>query len=76
MGLKDKLMNQGSNLSELNAETPITPNFQQSTLHKDYSFDGVPEAEQVRPRNGVLPQPSTLDNPKPDSNKYLNNLPN
>ena len=35
MGLKDKLMNQGSNLSELNGETPITPNFQQSTLHKD-----------------------------------------
>lgn len=76
MGLKSKLENQGSNLSELNGQTPIIPNFQASTLHKDYSLDGVPEADEVRPRNGALPQPSTLDNPKADANRYLNNLPN
>lgn len=75
MGLKDKLENQGSNLSGLNGQTPVIPNFQQSTLHRDYSIDNVPEADEVRPRNGVLPQPSTLDNPKADANKYLNNLP-
>ena len=75
MGLKDKLENQGSNLSGLNGQTPVIPNFQQSTLHRDYSIDNVPEADEVRPRNGVLPQPSTLYNPKADAYKYLNNLP-
>ena len=70
MGLKDKLENQVSNLSGLNGQTPVIPNFQQSTLHRDYSIDNVPEADEVRPRNGVLPQPSTFDNPKADANKY------
>ena len=30
MGLKDKLENQGSQLSELDGQTPVIPNFQQS----------------------------------------------
>ena len=41
MGLKDKLENQGSQLSELDGQTPVIPNFQQSTLHRDYSFEVV-----------------------------------
>jgi hypothetical protein len=73
MGLKDKLENQGSQLSELDGQTPVIPNFQQSTLHRDYSFEGVPEAGQVKPKNGVLPQPSTLD--RTSINRYLDNLP-
>ena len=31
MGLKDKLLNNGSALSDLDGQTPVIPNFQQST---------------------------------------------
>ena len=74
MGLLDKLTTGQSNLTALNGTTPVTPNFQQSTLHRDYSIEGVPTAMEVRPLNGVLPQPSQLDWATPPS-KYLNNLP-
>jgi hypothetical protein len=74
MGLLNKLTAGESNLTALDGTTPVTPNFQQSTLHREYSTEGVPTAMQVQPRNGVLPQPSQLDWATPPS-KYLNNLP-
>ena len=74
MGLLDKLTTGQSQLTALNGTTPVTPNFQQSTLHKDYSFSGVPTAMQVIPHNGQLPQPSQLDRSQPPV-QYLQNLP-
>jgi hypothetical protein len=74
MGLLNKLIQGQSNLTALNGTTPVTPNYQQSTLHREYSTDGVPTAMQVRPYNGVLPQPSQLDQSTPPP-KYLDNLP-
>jgi len=76
MSLLNKLTQQGSQLSGLDGATPSTPNFQQSTLHKEYSTIGDPNAMSVEPNNGVLPSPSLLDrgNVTP-SQKYLNNLP-
>jgi len=74
MSLLNKLTQNGSNLSSLNGTTPNTPNFQQSTLHRDYSVNNDPDADQVRPRNGVLPQPSTIDPQQPPV-KYLDNMP-
>ena len=74
MGLLQKLTTGQSQLSALDGATPVTPNFQQSTLHREYSTDGVPTAMRVQPTNGVLPQPSQLDQLLPPS-KYLNNLP-
>ena len=61
MSLYNKLTQQGSQLSGLDGATPSIPNFQQSTLHKDYSTDGIPNAMNVAPENGVLPSPSLLD---------------
>jgi hypothetical protein len=76
MSLRNKLLQQGSELSELDGATPSTPNFRQSTLHKKYSTDGVPNAMNVAPENGVLPSPSILDRGNiPSSQRYLNNLP-
>ena len=49
-------------------EYPI-PNF------PDGSTIGDPDAAQVRPENGVLPQPSVLERNVVESEKYLNNLP-
>jgi len=74
MGLLNKLVQGQSNLTALNGTTPVTPNFQQSTLHREYSTDGVPTAMMVQPTNGVLPQPSQLDQATPPA-KYLDNLP-
>jgi hypothetical protein len=76
MSLLNKLSQQGSQLSGLDGATPSIPNFQQSTLHKEYSTIGDPNAMSVEPNNGVLPSPSLLDrgNVTP-SQKYLNNLP-
>ena len=74
MGLLNKLVQGQSNLTALNGTTPVTPNFQQSTLHREYSTEGVPTAMMVRPVNGVLPQPSQLDQTTPPA-KYLDNLP-
>ena len=50
-------------------------NFQTSTLHKEYSTIGDPNASQVTPANGVLPMPSTLEATVQEGDKYLNNLP-
>jgi hypothetical protein len=74
MSLLNKLTKNGSQLSGLDGETPNIPNFQQSTLHRDYSVNNDPNADAVRPRNGVLPQPSTMDPQQPPV-KYLDNLP-
>jgi hypothetical protein len=74
MGLLNKLVQGQSNLTALNGTTPVTPNFQQSTLHREYSTEGVPTAMMVQPPNGVLPQPSQLDQSTPPV-KYLDNLP-
>tara|TARA_B100000780_G_scaffold21450_1_gene13794 strand:+ start:824 stop:1054 length:231 start_codon:yes stop_codon:yes gene_type:complete len=75
MGLLSKLQNGSSQLSSLDGRTPNTPNFQQSTLHKDYSTIGDPDAARVRPENGVLPLPSTMERSVIENDKYLNNLP-
>ena len=75
MSVKDKLLNGSSQLTGLNGQTPNIPNFQQSTLHKEYSTIGDPDAANVRPENGVLPQPSVLERNVGENDKYLNNLP-
>ena len=76
MSVLNKLTQQGSQLSGLDGATPSIPNFQQSTLHKEYSTDGNPNAMNVTPSNGVLPSPSLLDRGNiPTGQRYLNNLP-
>jgi|TARA_B110000977_G_C11066339_1_gene487958 hypothetical protein len=75
MGLLNKLENKGSQLSGLDGGTPDTPNFQQSTLHREYSTIGDPNASSVAPENGILPLPSTLERSVTPQQKYLNNLP-
>lgn len=74
MGLLNKLTAGQSQLTALNGTTPVTPDYQQSTLHKEYSTIGAPTSIQVRPLNGVLPSPSQLDR-QGEPSKYLNNLP-
>ena len=64
MGLRDKLINDGSNLY---GSTPSIPDFAISKLHDTYSVDGIPNL------NGK-PAPSNLDSGDPV--KYLDNLPN
>ena len=51
MGLLNKLENKGSQLSGLDGGTPDTPNFQQSTLHREYSTIGDSNASSVAPEN-------------------------
>lgn len=75
MGLLDKLTSGKSQLTGLDGSTPNTPNFQQSTLHKEYSTIGDPKASSVTPENGILPLPSTLERAVTPQDKYLNNLP-
>ena len=76
MSLLEKLTSGKSQLTSFAGTTPVTPNFQQSTLHKEYSTEGAPNAMNVAPNNGVLPSPSTLDRGNiPTSQRYLNNLP-
>jgi|TARA_B110000967_G_C18771926_1_gene503565 hypothetical protein len=74
MSLLNKLISGQASATSLSGQTPNTPNFQQSTLHKDYSTIGNPNASQVEPNNGVLPQPSTLEGPVAPT-RYLDNLP-
>jgi hypothetical protein len=74
MSLLNKLTTGQSQLTALNGVTPATPDYQQSTLHKQYSTIGAPTSIQVRPLNGVLPSPSQLDR-QGEPAKYLNNLP-
>tara|TARA_B110000027_G_scaffold20734_2_gene21990 strand:+ start:421 stop:657 length:237 start_codon:yes stop_codon:yes gene_type:complete len=77
MSVLNKLEQKGSQFSGLDGATPPIPNFQQSTLHKDYSTDGNPNAMSVTPNNGVLPSPSLLDRGSSLSTKknYLQRLP-
>jgi len=54
MGLKDKLSNQGSTLSNLNGGAATIPNFQLSKLHYEYSINNTPNIP-------GKPAPSQLD---------------
>jgi hypothetical protein len=74
MSLLDKLISGQASATSLSGLTPNTPNFQQSTLHREYSTIGNPNANAVTPLNGVLPQPSTLESPTAPT-RYLDNLP-
>ena len=67
MGLRDKLINDGSNLSNLNGSTPSIPDFAISKLHDTYSLNGDPN--QVN-----KPAPTQLSNDG-EQPKYLDNLP-
>ncbi len=76
MSLLDKLINGQASNQSLNGETPNRPDFQQSTLHNQYSTIGDPNASAVIPPNGILPMPSSLEANVQEGDKYLNNLPN
>ncbi len=54
MGLKDKLSNAGSTLSNLNGGTATVPNFALSKLHYEYSINNTPNIP-------GKPAPSQLD---------------
>jgi len=74
MSLLEKLTSGNSQLAGLNGVSPSIPNFDQSTLHRDYSTIGEPDSENVRPRNGVLPMESQLVPPN-SPEQYILNLP-
>ena len=74
MSLLEKLTSGNSQLAGLNGVSPSIPNFDQSTLHREYSTIGNPNANAVTPLNGVLPQPSNLESPTAPT-RYLDNLP-
>ncbi len=74
MSLLNKLTSGQASATSLNGSTPSTPEFATSTLHRQYSTIGNPEAANVTPLNGVLPQPSTLESPAAPT-RYLDNLP-
>jgi hypothetical protein len=69
MGLLDKLVQQGSSLSEFDGATPsnvsTTP---QSTLHNQYSINGTPNMT-------GYPTPSLLDLDGVTPPRYLDNPP-
>jgi len=70
MGLKDKLIQQGSNLTAYNGATPPVMGgaSKQSKLHDEYSINGNPTILNK-------PQPSTLDLQGLTPPKYTDNLP-
>tara|TARA_Y100001972_G_scaffold101329_1_gene126155 strand:- start:7513 stop:7770 length:258 start_codon:yes stop_codon:yes gene_type:complete len=72
--LIDKLRIDGSDLSRNNGETPVTPDFAESTLHKEYSLEANPSKLEVRPRTGNLPEATSLSN-FDSIEKYKDNLP-
>ena len=74
MSLLNKLTSGQASATSLNGATPSTPEFASSTLHRQYSTIGDPDAASVTPVNGVLPPPSTLESPA-EPTRYLNNLP-
>jgi hypothetical protein len=89
MGLKDKLLNQGSVLSIADgAAVPVNPlATRQSKLHADgnlpgYSLNGA-NAQTVNSQyqqyvdgvTNILPQPSQLDLNGTTPSQYINNLP-
>ena len=74
MSLLNKLTSGQASATSLNGSTPNTPEFATSTLHRQYSTIGNPDAANVSPVNGVLPPPSTLESPATPT-RYLDNLP-
>lgn len=71
MGLKDKLTNDGSNLSQFDGTTPpltVVGGTAQSTLHYEYSINGNPSLT-------GFPTPSSLDLDGVTPPKYLDNPP-
>ena len=74
MSLLNKLISGQASATSLNGSTPNTPEFATSTLHRQYSTIGNPDAANVSPVNGVLPPPSTLESPASPT-RYLDNLP-
>ena len=72
--LVNKLEKDGSPLSKDNGATPSTPDFATSTLHFEYSLDTDPDKLSVRPRNGNLPNATTLA-VGDGVEKYKDNLP-
>ena len=74
MSLLNKLTSGQASATSLNGSTPNTPEFSTSTLHRQYSTIGNPDAANVSPVNGVLPPPSTLESPSAPT-RYLDNLP-
>jgi len=70
MGLKDKLANNGSNLTQWNGLTPsdMPGANPQSRLHNEYSINGNPKMAKKTP-------PSQLDLDGITPPKYTNNLP-
>lgn len=65
----------GSPLSKNNGGSVAIPDFQASTLHNEYSTIDEPTATAVRPKNGPLPMPSSLNN-SGNPSQYIQNLPN
>lgn len=53
--------------------SPSIPVRSTSTLHDEYSLDGIPNAATVRPTNGTLPDPTLLANLNPTT--YKDNTP-
>jgi hypothetical protein len=72
--LVNRLEKDGSPLSLDNGATPSTPDFAESTLHKEYSLDSNPDKLSVRPRNGNLPEATELATGDGVA-KYKDNLP-
>ena len=68
MGLLNKLLNQGSNLTHLDGTTPSIPDFAGSKLHKEYSING-------NPNHVGKPAQSELDLDGVTPPKYMDNLP-
>jgi len=72
--LEDRLKVDGSPLSKDNGGTPSIPDFAISTLHNEYSLDSNPDKLSVRPRNGDLPNATSLASGD-GVEKYKDNLP-
>ena len=70
MSLKNKLTNNGSNLTAFNGSTPSTMSgaSDQSKLHDEYSLNGNPNVP-------TKPSPSQLDLNGLTPPKYTDNLP-
>jgi len=84
MGLKDKLLQQGSNLTAFDGNTPPTNPLatQQSKMHYTYSINGIDfssvNSQYQQYLDGVpniLPSPSNLDLNGATPPKYTDNLP-
>lgn len=84
MGLKDKLLAQGSNLTAFDGATPSTNPLatQQSKMHYTYSVNGADFGtvnnqyqQYLDGVTNVLPAPSTLDLNGVTPSKYLDNPP-